>query len=105
MHELYEFARTLPYLKCNHVDGLTPAECFKDLIGKNNQERYWVLSQDEELREFFKSMYPVPAFFISKDLKFTMEEPNNKCQKEVQSVKINIHSTTTKIIFNLFIFS
>jgi len=46
-----------------------------------------VLSQDEELRDFFKGMYPVPVFFISKDLKFTMEEPNNKCQKEVQSVR------------------
>ncbi|KAL4450494.1 hypothetical protein ABPG74_019392 [Tetrahymena malaccensis] len=96
LKDLFDFAMSLPKLRCNHIDGLTPTECFKDLVQKNNTERYWVMTQDEELREYFNQFYPIPLFWISKDLKFTIEEPNKKCQKEIEKKKHNKYLPSEK---------
>lgn len=44
LKEVYDFARNLPYLRCNHVDGLTPSQCIKDLVSNGNIERLWVMT-------------------------------------------------------------
>ena len=50
---------------CNHPGGiLPPDECIRNFIGKKNEAKHFVGTNDEELRNELRNLGTVPLFFF-----------------------------------------
>jgi len=50
--------------KCQHGGTAFPDECFKSILGKRNEPKLFVGTQDEALRNELRNTGTVPIFFF-----------------------------------------
>lgn len=81
-----DLARSLPRFKCGHIIGISPKECFANLIGKKNESQYLLATQDQNLRQEFRSLC-LPLLYFSVDFQLDIEEPDPNLVKQIKKVK------------------
>ena len=60
---------------CNHSGGILPAdECIKNFVGKRNEAKVFVGTNDEELRNDLRNLGTVPIFFFQRGV-LVMDSP------------------------------
>jgi rRNA-processing protein FCF1 len=69
---VYAAAKKYPIIRCGHITGVPPHECIFDLVKQkpskdpaNPNQYYWVLTQDETLRDKLADLEHVPITYLS----------------------------------------
>eukprot|EP00349_Pseudokeronopsis_sp_Brazil_P004490 CAMPEP_0202963526 /NCGR_PEP_ID=MMETSP1396-20130829/7528_1 /ASSEMBLY_ACC=CAM_ASM_000872 /TAXON_ID= /ORGANISM="Pseudokeronopsis sp., Strain Brazil" /LENGTH=135 /DNA_ID=CAMNT_0049684815 /DNA_START=75 /DNA_END=482 /DNA_ORIENTATION=- len=61
---------------CKHPGGCIPAdECIKTFIGKKNESKLFVATNDEVLRNELRNLSVVPTFFFKKGCVLVLDAP------------------------------
>jgi U3 small nucleolar RNA-associated protein 23 len=75
MEQLSRLGKTLAEAKrvikqsCNHSGGILPADdCIKNFVGKKNEAKVFVGTNDEELRNDLRNLGTVPIFFFQRGI-------------------------------------
>lgn len=72
-------------LPCKHTGGiLPPNECIKNFVGKKNEAKVFVATNDEELRNYFRNeVGAVPLFFMKNNV-LIMDSPSDVTQTKFE---------------------
>ena len=73
---------------CKHPGGiLAPDECIKNFIGKKNEAKHFVCTNDEELRNELRNLGTVPIFFFKRDGILVMDSPTEITEEKHRMVR------------------
>ena len=76
---------------CKHPGGiLPPDECIKQFIGKKNEVKMFVGTNDEELRNELRNLGTVPIFFMKHNI-LIMDSPNEITQEKHRMVCVILY--------------
>jgi rRNA-processing protein FCF1 len=71
---------------CNHPGGILPAdECVKNFIGKKNECKVFVGTNDEDLRNDLRNLGTVPIFFFKHNM-LVMDAPSEITEEKHRMV-------------------
>ena len=71
-------ARLTVKLPCSHSGGvIDPDECILAYIGKRNEQKVFVASNDEDLRNKLRNNGSVPIFFYNRGNVLVMDSPSD----------------------------
>ena len=80
---------------CNHSGGiLDPDECIKNFVGKRNEEKVFVATNDEDLRNDLRNLGVVPIFFFKREV-LIMDTPSDSFQDKMKLKEILKMEPTT----------
>lgn len=84
---------------CKHPGGiLAPDECIKNFIGKKNEAKHFVCTNDEELRNELRNLGTVPIFFFKHGI-LVMDSPSEITEEKHRMVStIKFYYNTRKYI-------
>lgn len=72
---------------CKHPGGcMSPDECIKNYIGKKNESKVFVCTNDEELRNELRNLGVVPIFFFKYGV-LVMDSPTEITEEKHRIVK------------------
>ena len=86
---------------CKHPGGILPADdCIRNFIGKKNEPKVFVGSNDEDLRNDLRNLGTVPIFFFKHSL-LVMDAPTEISEEKhrivrISSLLLNIERTIEK---------
>ena len=64
-------------LPCAHGGGICdPDECIKSYVGKRNEQKVFVCTNDEDLRNELRNNGSVPLFFFNRTKILVMDSPS-----------------------------
>jgi len=70
-------AKFIHKVSCKHSGGvMEPDECIMNFINKRNEEKVFVATNDEELRNELRNLGTVPLFFFKKQV-LIMDTPSD----------------------------
>ena len=70
-------AKNIVKLPCQHTGGiLPPNECIQNYIGKRNEQKVFVATQDEDLRNTLRNNGSAPIFFFRYNV-LIMDSPSD----------------------------
>ena len=72
--------------KCGHREHVPATECVSHLVGEANEKRYFVASQDKQLRNALRKIPGVPLLYINYNC-IVMEKPSFVCVKKANEVQ------------------
>ncbi|XP_046840114.1 rRNA-processing protein UTP23 homolog isoform X3 [Xenia sp. Carnegie-2017] len=91
LYGAFVIAKRFKSRNCGHQDQhVSATECVTHLVGENNEKRYFIATQDKELRNALRKIPGVPLLYINYNC-IVMERPSFVCQKratEVQTARI-----------------
>merc|ERR1712008_546828 len=71
--------------KCSHEEGTKPAmKCLKAMVGTANENRYFVATQDPELREKCRKVPGTPILYLHSSAP-TLERPSEMIENQAQN--------------------
>ena len=71
---------------CKHSGGILPAdECIKNFVGKKNEPKVFVGTNDEELRNELRNLGTVPIFFFKNSV-LIMDAPTEVTEEKHKMV-------------------
>ena len=75
--ETLQSCKNIVKLPCKHPGGcLAPDECIKNYVGKKNEHKVFIATNDEDLRNYFRNeIGAVPLFFIKNNV-LIMDSPS-----------------------------
>lgn len=72
---------------CNHPGGILPAdECIKNFVGKRNEAKVFIGTNDEELRNELRNLGTVPIFFFQRGV-LVMDSPTEILEEKHRMVR------------------
>lgn len=75
-------ARQVVKLPCQHTGGiLPPNECIKNYIGKRNEQKVFIATQDEDLRNDLRNNGSAPIFFFRNNV-LIMDSPSDVTEQK-----------------------
>lgn len=75
--ETMRLARLTVKLPCEHTGGiLSPDQCILAYIGKRNENKVFVATNDEDLRNKLRNNGNVPIFFYNRTMVLVMDSPS-----------------------------
>ena len=70
-------------LPCAHSGGIVdPDECILSYVGKRNEEKVFVATNDEELRNKMRNNGNVPIFFYNRSNVLIMDAPSDVSEQK-----------------------
>ena len=70
-------------MPCGHTGGcIDPDECILAYIGKRNEEKVFVCTNDEELRNKLRNNGSVPIFFFNRANVLIMDSPSDVSEQK-----------------------
>lgn len=72
--------------KCGHREHVSATECVSHLVGEENEKRYFVATQDKQLRNRLRKIPGVPLLYINYNC-IVMEKPSFVCTKKASEVQ------------------
>ena len=95
-------ARKLIKESCKHSGGiLPPDECIKNFIGKKNEFKMFVGTNDETLRNELRNLGIVPIFFFKKGGVMVMDSPTEIIQEKHRIVRNMLTFHKFKYLFKI----
>ena len=77
-------AKLIHKTTCNHSGGcIDPDECIINFIGKRNEEKVFVGTNDSNLRNSLRNIGVVPIFFFRKEV-LIMDQPSDQLELKMQ---------------------
>merc|ERR550534_1084553 len=71
--------------KCSHEEGTKPAmKCLKAMVGNRNENRYFIATQDPELREKCRKIPGTPLLYLHSSAP-TLERPSEMSENQAQN--------------------
>ena len=96
--------KQFPLHKCGHEDEPIPAwKCLRTMVQNNNAQRYFIVTQDEGLREKVRKIPGTPALYLHFKA-LTLEKPSESSNQSVQNntnEKIGINQYQATMIARL----
>mmetsp|Transcript_16107 Transcript_16107/g.20451 ORF Transcript_16107/g.20451 Transcript_16107/m.20451 type:complete len:143 (-) Transcript_16107:259-687(-) len=94
-------ARLTVKLPCGHSGGiLDPDECIEAYIGKRNENKVFVATNDEDLRNKLRNNGSVPIFFYNRTGVLVMDSPSDvSAQKFKMREQLKLEPTKAEKIF------
>ena len=72
--------------KCGHREHIPATDCVSHLVGEANEKRYFVATQDKQLRNALRKIPGVPLLYINYNC-IVMEKPSFVCVRKAKEVQ------------------